>query len=130
MDHHRAFAGAVFRYIFQFKPLWQVVIHLHGSKLPFPLQRILENKIQLRTVKRGFANAFKVIHAQGFHGTTNRPFRFFPGIIRADVFIRSGIAKTETGAEVFKLEAFENFQNQIHDAKKFCIQLFRGDEEV
>src|SRR5579871_4953880 len=53
VNHYRTMRLAVFADVFEFKPLRQVVIHLHGSHLPLATKGVLDHQVELRAIKRG-----------------------------------------------------------------------------
>ena len=55
VDQDRALALVVAVDIFQVEALRQIIIHLYGAQLPFALQHIAHDKIQLGSIKGGFA---------------------------------------------------------------------------
>ena len=58
MDHYRAMFLVITSSIFQFKTLWQIIIHLYSSQLPFASQGVFHHKIKLRPVKSSLAQLY------------------------------------------------------------------------
>ena len=131
VDHQRAVARAVGCHVFEFEPLRQVEVELHGRELPGAANGINQLDINLGPVENRLAfHAFEgnVHPSERVH---QRALGLFPvfdlaGVVRGPV----GVAHGKLHFVVLKAEGLEQRQRKIHAGFNLGFDLVGGAENV
>ena len=128
MNHHwsvRLVVGALVR---QIKSNRQVVIHLHGAKLPRATDDIAHNKINLGSVERGLAWLLAKWNAKRLRGVAARLFGLVPIFRKADIFVGLRTAQANAHAVVLHSKCAKNKFDKFQTALQFVSDLILAAE--
>ena len=130
MDHHRPVRAIVGADIFQVEAFGQVVIELHGAKLPFPADAVADHEVDLRAVERGFPLLGCVVHAQALDDLHQSLLGRVPVFVAADVLGALRIAQADANAVIAQAETFQDEQHQLDVGPHFRFDLVGANEQV
>ena len=131
VNHHRTVFLVVSTCIYKVKTLRQVVVHLDCTQLPTTTNSIFHHEVEFRTIECSFTKLNFSFQAFIFASFDNCSFCFFPYFVRTDIFffiVR--VAKRNLSLEVFKIQRFEDNEDDVHHFHELLFQLIRTAEDV
>ncbi len=123
VDHHGPMRLVVGAGVGKIESLRQLVIDLHGAKLPFAADDVLDDEVDLRAIKRGLARLDGERDAKAGGGVFAGFFGFVPLLGVADVLGAVRIAQADAHAVVVHAEGGEDDLHELQASHQFGGEL-------
>ena len=130
VDHHRAMLLVVRAVVGEVEADRQVVVHLHGAKLPTAADDILDDEVNLWSVERSFAGLFAEWNAERLGGSAAGFFGLVPVLGVAHILGAVRVAQTNAHAVLIHTERAEDQFDQAQAAEHFFCHLVFANKEM
>ncbi len=114
----------------QVEPDREIIVHLHGAKLPLAPDHVFDHEIDLRAVERRLAGLFREGHVEGLGGFATGVFGLVPVGGVAGVFVRIRIPQSDAHAVILHAEGGEHNLHQRKAPEHFGGDLLFGAEQM
>ena len=130
MDHDGAVLFVVRTDVAKVEAFRQIIVHLHGAKLPLTTDHVLDHKVDFGAIEGGFAGLFDVVDIKSLRGFAKSFFGLVPFFRLAHVFCRIRVTQSDTHPVVSHVEGIKNEFDQVETAFDFLAELLFSTKDV
>ena len=131
VDHHRSLFGVVFSSVLQLKALWQIVVYLNGTQLPFTADGILHHEVEFRAIEGSLAHFLMGVQSFLLTSLTDCVLTLLPDFVRTDVLLGIfRVAQRDLGIVVIEAKDTEHLEDDVDDRLKLSLHLIRTHKDV
>jgi len=130
VNHDRLMALVVLADVLQLEARRQVVVHLHGADLPFALEGVAHDEVQLGAIEGRLALFHCEVQPPLGRRSDDRLGRLLPHRVAAHIFVALRVADAHARPVVGQSQAAEDELHQVYHPQELVLKLLRRAEDM